>query len=306
MGHRRGIKQDSLELLLDTICNTFGGVLFIAILVVMLLAQAGNGTGSAEPTMPVPSPEELEARSRELAALSAEVLRQEQIRVSQSALVETLVPDSIHELIERRKELLAEQSRLQHMADDQQAQNTVIAANVTRIQAEIDKTLADLKAAQKREAEARTLLASEEKARVKEARLPQQREARSKREIIVILRYGRLYVWHDYDLRLFRTGLNTRDFVVISDDGDELITRPKPTAGIPLDDSPECQKAIDKLLRRFSPKDFALGVIVRPDSYGKFQYFRNRAIALKYDYRVLPATNDSRVFDRGGSGGKVQ
>ncbi len=306
MGHRRGIKQDSLELLLDTICNTFGGVLFIAILVVMLLAQAGSGTGSAEPVVPVPSPEELEARGRELASLSAEVLRQEQIRASQSALVESLLPEKIRELVERRKQLLADQARLQQLADDQQVKNTVIAASVARIQAEIDQALADLKAAQKLEAEARTLLASEEKARVKDARLPQQREARFKREVSVILRYGRLYLWHDYDLRLNRTGLNTRDFVVISDDGDELVTRPKPTAGIPLDDSPECQTAIDRLLRRFSPRDFRLGIIVRPDSYGKFQYLRNRAIALRYDYRVIPAETDSQIFDRGGSGGKVQ
>ena len=44
MSRRRSRKQDSLELLLDTICNTFGGVLFIAILVVMLLQQTGRGS----------------------------------------------------------------------------------------------------------------------------------------------------------------------------------------------------------------------------------------------------------------------
>ena len=306
MGHRRGIKQDSLELLLDTICNTFGGVLFIAILVVMLLAQTGSGTGSREPEKPVPTPEEIEARSRELATLSAEVLRQQQIQASQAALVESLVPDTIRELIERRKQLLAEQARQQQVADAQQVQNAVLAANVARTQAEIDKVVADLKEAQKQEAEARTLLASEEKARVKDSRLPQQREARRKQEIVLVMRDGRLYLWHEHDLRLSRTGLNMRDFVVVSEDDEELVTRPKPTAGILLKDTPECRAAIDKLLARFPPKDCRLGILVRPDSYGAFQYVRNRAIALKYDYRILPATSDSRIFDRGGSGGKVQ
>jgi len=306
MAHRRGIKQDSLELLLDTICNTFGGVLFIAILVVMLLAQAGSRTGSAEPDVPVPTAEELEARSRELATLSAEVVRQQQIQASQAALVESLVPDAIRELIERRKQLLAERARQQQIADAQQVQNAVLAANVARTQAEIDKVLSDLKAAQKQEAEARTLLASEEKARVKEARLPRVHEARWKQEIVLVMRYGRLYLWHDYDLRLSRTGLNRRDFVVVSEGDDELVTRPKPTAGIPLNDTPECRAAIDKLLARFTPANFRLGIIVRPDSYGAFQYVRSRAIALKYDYRILPASSGMQVFDRGGSGGKVQ
>ena len=51
MSRRRTRKQDSLELLLDTICNTFGGVLFIAILVVMLLQQTGGA-----PAIPSPAP----------------------------------------------------------------------------------------------------------------------------------------------------------------------------------------------------------------------------------------------------------
>lgn len=48
---RRTTSADSLELLLDTICNTFGGVLFIAILVVILLRM----TGESEEETPVPT-----------------------------------------------------------------------------------------------------------------------------------------------------------------------------------------------------------------------------------------------------------
>ena len=304
MSRRRVAKQDSLELLLDTICNTFGGVLFIAIMVVMLLAQAGHGP--TEPVVPAPSPEELEARSQELARLSAEVFRQQQIQASQAALVDSLVPDTIRELIARRKELLAEQAQQQAAIDALLVQNAELAASVARTQAEIDKVVADLKAAQQQVAEARTLLASEQQARVKDARLPLQREADDKHEIGFILRYGRVYLWHDYDLTLHRTGLNLRDFVVISDEADQLVTRPKPTAGIPLDDTPESRAAIDKLLGRFDCRRFCLATIVRPDSYAAFQHFRNRAIALGYQYRLMPCDSESPVSDRGGSGGRVQ
>lgn len=303
MSRRRAVKQDSLELLLDTICNTFGGVLFIAIMVVMLLAQSGHGP---EGVVPAPAPEELEAQSRELAELSAEVLRKQEIQASQAALVKSLAPDAIRELIERRKALLAELVKQQAAVDAQQAQNATVVASVARTQAEIDKLLADLKAAQRQETEARTLLASEQAGRTKDVRLPRQHRADDKRELAVILRYGRLYLWHDYDLQMGRTGLNLRDFVIISDAGDHLVTRPKPTAGIPLDDTPECRAAIDKLLRRFDPRRFALGTIVRPDSYAAFQYFRSRALALGFEYRLLPTDSDSPISDRGGSGGLVQ
>ena len=48
MSRRRSAPASSLDLLLDTICITFGGVLFIALLVVLLLQMSGNsGANSA-------------------------------------------------------------------------------------------------------------------------------------------------------------------------------------------------------------------------------------------------------------------
>jgi hypothetical protein len=42
---RRGStpRAESLELLLDTICNTFGGIVFLAMLVCLLLTQTRRG-----------------------------------------------------------------------------------------------------------------------------------------------------------------------------------------------------------------------------------------------------------------------
>ena len=59
MSRRAEDDGGSLELLLDTICNTFGGIVFISILVVMLL----NFT--QEETLPRPPDPELQ---REVAA----------------------------------------------------------------------------------------------------------------------------------------------------------------------------------------------------------------------------------------------
>lgn len=303
MSRRRVVKQDSLELLLDTICNTFGGVLFIAIMVVMLLQNAGQAPG---PVVPAPSPEELDSRTQQLATLSAEVLRQQQIQASQTALVDSLVPDTVRDLIEQRKRLLTEQARLQTAVDAQQVQNAALAASVARVQTKIEKLNADLRTAKEKQAKVQAQLASEKQARVKDVRLPKQRRSNHKQEVGFILRHGRLYLWHDYDANQRRIGLNLRDFVIVSDKGDHLVTRPNPTAGIPLEDTAECRKAIDTLLRPFDPREHSLCAIARPDSYGEFQYFRNRVLALGYEYRLMPVESDSPVSDRGGTGGRVQ
>jgi hypothetical protein len=51
--HRRP-QDSSLELLLDTICNTFGGVLFLAMLTSLMLAQTQRD-GVAPPAQPGPA-----------------------------------------------------------------------------------------------------------------------------------------------------------------------------------------------------------------------------------------------------------
>ena len=43
MSRRERANADSLELLLDTICNVFGGIIFIAIIVALLTASRAAG-----------------------------------------------------------------------------------------------------------------------------------------------------------------------------------------------------------------------------------------------------------------------
>ena len=137
-------------------------------------------------------------------------------------------------------------------------------------------------------------------------RRPVIRSSGGKQEIGLILRYGRLYVWHRYGPGNERLGLNIEEFVIVSEDGDTLVTRPNPTKGTLLDGSPASREAVRRTLRRFDPKTCCLAVIVRPDSYGVFRHVRDEAIALGFDYRLLPTEADSPIADRGGTGGKVQ
>src|SRR5687768_3661347 len=66
MSRKSSASSDSLDLLLDTICNTFGGVLFIAMLVIILLNMSGEKAAS------VPATPDAQAQ---LAAAQAEMVR---------------------------------------------------------------------------------------------------------------------------------------------------------------------------------------------------------------------------------------
>ncbi len=51
MARRRSLMSDtsSLELLLDTICNTFGGIVFVSLLVVILVNMSSRETADTPP-----------------------------------------------------------------------------------------------------------------------------------------------------------------------------------------------------------------------------------------------------------------
>ena len=140
MSRRRSHKQDRLELLLDAICNTFGGVLFIAILepvskptrcvsegdstldiptpsltlrvtfhvlkphlVVMLLQQTGGAPAIRAPASPV----ELQSLASHLGSVVSDLERLRQNRDSQQKVAQNFAPEAIRELLARRREVTA-------------------------------------------------------------------------------------------------------------------------------------------------------------------------------------------------------
>lgn len=305
MSRRRGVKQDSLELLLDTICNTFGGVLFIAILVVLLLQQTGKAPASAVAATMNLSPIELQALTTRLEAVDTELSRLKQNRASQDALIENFAPLEVRQLLEQRKESTARQDALQAEVDRLLAGNAALVDEVEAIQTDNSSVRSGLKDAKTRLTEARAKLAQERQARVQEVRLPVVRDAVMKSEIGLILRYGRLYVWHKYELGI-RRGLNTDDFAIVESKPGYLVTHPIPTAGVPLDSSQESREAVRQVLSKFDPNRCYLAVVVRPDSFEVFQHLRDVAQDLRFDYRLIPVGTDDPMMDRGGEGGHVQ
>jgi low affinity Fe/Cu permease len=304
MSKRGGEKPDSLELMLDTICDTFGSVLFIAILVVMLLQQTG-GDVTPPPSIAVP-PEQVHDLSQKVTELTAELVRLKANRESQVAIIESFAPEEVRELIQRRRELAAQDTDLQVKASELLVQNAELAARVEADRAENAKVQQDLDAALREKQQTRTTLENDRKSRTTEARLPVLRPPGARQEIGLVIRYGRLYLWHRYDQFHNRQGLNTDDFVIVGEEDGGLLTLPKPTGGILLDGSAESKDAVRRLLRRFDSRICYFSPIVRPDSFAAFAHFRDIALELGFNYRLMPVEANSPVYDRGGSATGVQ
>ena len=106
-------------------------------------------------------------------------------------------------------------------------ENTTLAGQAESLSEENEAVGTSLDEALARRAQAQTELERERQARAEEVRMPVVRSS-PKQEIGLILCYGRLYVWHKYGTGNERLGLNTDDFVVVSEETDGLVTRPKP------------------------------------------------------------------------------
>jgi len=305
MARRRAMKQDSLELLLDTICNTFGGVLFIAILVVLLLQQTGKAPASASTAVMTLSTTELQTLTTRFELVDAELSRLKQNRESQDALVESFAPLEVRQLVEQRNQSVTRQDALQAEVDGLLTSNAMLVTQVETIQADNSSVKSGLKDAKSRLAEIRSRLAQERQARVRELRLPVVRDAERKTEIGLTLRYNRLYVWHKFEFGI-RNGLNTDDFAVVETKPGYLYIHPIPTAGVPLNSSQQSRDAVRQVLSKFNPETNYLAVIVRPDSFDAFQYLRNIAQELNFEYRLIPVEVDTPVMDNTAVRGRVQ
>lgn len=304
MSRRSAAKQDSLDLLLDTICNTFGGVLFIAILVVLLLQQTGKKVAIVDsPSIPA---EQIHALNIQLSELNAELTQLRANQDAQNQIIEQFGNEEIQALLKQRQALIDQLNELQSKLDGILSKNADTAVRVASMEAESEQLEREFETATSEKETIEEDIKKNRESRTQEVRMPLVKSAADKAEIGFILQYDRLYLWHEYDSSNNRVGLNTNDFVVVGDEDGVLITKPSPTGGIKLDGSASSQDAIRKMIRRFRPSEHVLVAIVRPDSFAHFQRFRDISLELGFNYRLMPVSLDTKVVDHGGRSSGVQ
>lgn len=296
MRRRRGPENSSLELLLDTICNTFGGILFLAILVCVLLRNSATLPSSEDAAE---CEAQMQAASQQYEDLLAELRSLDAAEKQQEALRGRLTTEDGNSLLAQWK--AAGQARDQLLVDKTRLLRDIADAR-TRIAAKesADQRLqAELRAAEQRLQIVRAQLDRMSKQRVRSARIPRLHRS-YKSEVALLVRYNRAYFWHEYDRTGNRLGLNHEDCVVVEDKGKHLETTPKPYAGIEVGGA-QWEAKLQKRLKVFDSAKHAIVLVVWPDSFEAFQEIKAAVVGHGFEYRILPVGADGKIVDRGGN-----
>ena len=290
MRRRRFSQNDSLEMLLDTITNTFGGILFLSILVAILVQFSGGGVRASAPG----EEDDLTDLRKMISQKNADL---DSLRVALDAQEETLhefmrthAPEQLEEVLTlRSREKALRQQILEMEATVQNAEKEN--RDVEEGQRELTLQLTE---ATRREELLRQELREQIKKRTQVARLPSLR-ATNKREFATVVRYGRLYFLHATNMdRSLRTP-NLDDFVLLADEAAVFRLTPKPYAGLPIGETEDFERLLSERLVTLDRNFDYLAIAVWEDSFTDFKYLRKALVELGWEYRLMPVEEGTFV-----------
>jgi hypothetical protein len=321
MRRRRNSPQSSLELFLDTICNTFGGILFIAILIAIQIRKTEQKTEVQESV----SAEIIETLQQELNQRSAEI-------ESATILLETLLnsmpepktneekdcvnlynqlsaakgkavtkkgelinqflalgqeniklENQIKDIETKLQQLEVEEQSLAQSIQQRKNKNHTIKLSSDHLQSEMEEL--DRQMARK-EKTIKDKNDPDANTRSEVLYLPKLHDAGNKRPLGLMLCYNRLYFIGDRD-----------DFNFIGNE----VGIPKKNRGIPISDSEDTKRKIRSLLKQSSSSMFYINLIVYANSADPFHIVRDCIISDGFKYHLQPAEDGTMFyFGRGG------
>jgi len=218
MNLRRKTPPDSLYLLLDTLCNAFGGIILLAVLVVLLTSKEKTQSSKAADSQ--------EMLQRRLAIAQTDLQKSQQLAASLQAKANDERLKQQVELLSTRKDLQdAIQRSRETVAQNSKDLDTASAVDPSE---RVKFLNAQLAAAEAHKLEAKNSLAAadENTKRLKQRladlerqvttkldelqrplRLPKEHET-GKRVIYIIARYGHIYLCRNFDLSRNETDID--------------------------------------------------------------------------------------------------
>jgi len=279
--------EDSLELLLDTICNVFGGIILMAILVV--LQTQGSIEKMAAMVASPDTPLEIEQLTFEIERIDkqlADLRKQRQDldkRFRESASPDTAI------LLDRREEFVkaiqeAEQ-RIDKLSKDERKARELLALQVpqeSELSREVEAVRRKLEATVKRreqQTDASTIT----------ARLPQQHQSRTSGQRIYIVSGNKAY---SLDKLYSAVGQYASGDCLVTPKSSlgALFVEPKSGGGTKVPEDPRQAAAFRDLLKRDSADTHLISFFVRAnsESFAAFQVVRTVTVAEGYEYSVGP------------------
>lgn len=275
MRKRSTADVSSLDMLLDTVCNTFGGICFIALLVSILSANLppdASANASAQFKV-VEQDMRLENLTRERNALQAALEIQEKTLSRKSTNeVAYVISEKLKAIVENKDEADALESVLRRKLEALLAENAQLTASAQMNQRELDR----LKALNEE------LKAKRDKAKrdsVQVVRLPMEHST-SRAPYHVFIVKNRIYPLYEIKFGS-RSESNHCTFTMLS--SENTVVKPRPGAGLPIPPDPRNMPILAEMVRLMKD-DLFLNVYVDCDSFDSFCKIRNLVIAAGIPY----------------------
>jgi hypothetical protein len=271
----------SMDLLLDTICNAFGGIVFIALLMAVLSRAAG-------PTQPLDSATErlaivqLQAEQR---ALEREIsaLKTEYDRIINAT---TTKEPAAHQEYYRNRQLLEEvMAELADLTDKlQQTREQLEDISVQRVAAQYD-----ISVLQSEIARLQAIQPDPQDVVTETRRLPRLRPASGGlRQFFIVIRDGRFLPVTSIDYALTRKGgvYDPRFVYILEGPLDADFLDPIVPAGIPIQAGLGPGGAIRGLIGQLDPKRHLICFIISTNSFTEFGRVKTAFVERGYNYTL--------------------
>ncbi len=274
--------NDSFDLFLDTITNTFGGILLIAILVVLLVRQVDQNDHERTPDQTATAgrlEEQLNLRRAELKTIEQALTLQSHITGSTAQQPDAQTLSKLLELEQQQSELEKELIDRQNELKDIQRERSASKSTLNQVDAKIS-------AMKKMIEQQTTLLDEEKKLRTRTMTLPKEKST-FKRLTVVVIKND-----HGYILDKTRGGLsfelNKEHFEKCTEAEADVVlmsgvaVKAKPNAGLAISTTDW-----NSVLRSFDPNCY-ITFVVNPDSFDTFRVVREACVRANREYQILP------------------
>lgn len=286
--------QDSLELLLDTVSNVFGGVMFLTLLAALLIISRGTAPKESEADERAPRKPSrvlVDAKIRQM-AIAIEALKRSQERLDPSGKT---MADA--QRLRSLKETLSLARRHAGRTDNAKEKQRDALEDQLAGHSELEEQIETVKQEIRQVAEHVNAVRSQAERTVEFKQLSRSMTD----EAVVILRYGRWYLLQQGP----NDGVNRDDFFVLQRSRSLTRVTPKPHRGSPINKR-SLGELTDQLVAKFEPGRFHVLIAVWDDSFSEFNPLKDAVKAAGYTYRTLPCDSSTRLSNQYAAEAYVQ
>ncbi|QDT28782.1 hypothetical protein Enr10x_41280 [Gimesia panareensis] len=289
---RRTSDGSSLELLLDTICNTFGGVLFISILVVILINMSSDASQKIPPDEPAQS--ELMEMQIELQNSQERIQKLKNVIEQQQSIESQFVDPDTRMIVRKWTQLNEDLTRLEESKEQALSNISRDQTLINRVATEAKQSADALASAKEEYSSLLSRLRVEVEARSQSAKLPKLRRT-NKNEMVFFLSQG---YFSSYARKMGEGTYVPNTNEVVEKTGPQgAYIEPVSSAGIKISkDDNAIQEPLERRLSDFKPSQHYIAVFVSPDSFEEFAVLKDLMVQKGFEYRLEPYTPDQKVY----------